>query len=160
MRREMAQHKGQHDERTAEPQTRPQLGAGHAFNSARRSPDRRDGRRRGRRIRRSASRAILPDHRSPLCQYLLQAAQRKEVAKYAEPGDDTAADTPGIGYASTGSRVGEVHLYYRKSYLGYGCVKRRVLGGIAGGIDDGAVQLALEGIIETVDHLALDVGVE
>jgi hypothetical protein len=33
----MAQHEGKHDECTAEPQTRPQLGAGHVINSASRS---------------------------------------------------------------------------------------------------------------------------
>src|SRR6185436_14467525 len=31
-----------------------------------------------------------------------KAPQRKEVAKYAEPGNDAAAHTPGIGDASTG----------------------------------------------------------
>src|SRR5438105_143442 len=91
---------------------------------------------------------------------VLDAAQREGVAGDAEAGDDALADGGGLRGRAAPDRVRDVHLDRRKAYLRDRRDQSRVAAAEGRRVEDRRVDPAVVRLIQLVDDLALDIGVE
>jgi len=89
----------------------------------------------------------------------LNAAQCQRVAGDGEAGDDALADAGGLRGRAAPDRF-EMCTSIRKAHLRDRCHQRRVAGAERSRVEDRRVDAAIVRLIQLVDDLALDIGVE
>src|SRR5205085_3607113 len=93
-------------------------------------------------------------------QQILDAAQGEGVAGDAEAGDDALADGGGLRGRAAADRVRDMDLDRRKAHLRDRRDQGRVSAAEGGRVEDRGIDPAVVRLIQLVDDLALDVGME